>query len=239
MTASQSRPVLTVDEIDTHYGASHVLKNVSLTVRPNETVTILGRNGVGKTTTLRSIMGLTPPTTGKVTLNGEKIHGLEPYQVRRRGISWVPEGRRVFSGLTVEENLRIAASQGESTDFESVFDQFPVLAERRNQSAETMSGGEQQMLAIARGLIGPQTELLLLDEPSEGLAPQIQEDVKDIVNGLTERGIPILLVEQNPDIAITLADRVYIMETGRIKYEEDADNIDATGRVVEQYLGVK
>jgi len=238
VTNEASNQLLRVEDIDTYYGRSHVLKDVSVSVGRHEVVTLLGRNGVGKTTTLRSIMGLTPPNSGSVTLDGKEIRGLEPYQVRRRGIAWVPEGRRVFSGLTVEENLRIAASPGVSMDLAPIYERFPRLDERRNQNAQTLSGGEQQLLAIARGLVGPPTRLLLLDEPSEGLDPRHQEEVKAVIAELRE-DVPILLVEQNVELALALADRAYMMETGEIKYESSTDDLDLSDATVERYLGVR
>ena len=237
-----SDPLLSVDGIDTHYGESHILFDLSLSVGEGEIIALIGRNGAGKTTTLRSVMGLTPPTSGTVEIRGEAINGLDPNQIRKRGISWIPEERRVFGGLTVEENLRLAAHSGEgdqSARFEEVYDQFPRLDERRDQQAGTMSGGEQQMLAIARALLGPETDLLLLDEPSEGLAPQIVDDVADIVRELNERGVTVLLVEQNAEMALGLADRAYILETGRIVHESPASELLKDRETMESYLGVK
>jgi len=229
--------ILNVQSINTYYGESHVLKDVSLRIDGNEVVSLIGRNGAGKTTTIRSIMGLTPPRDGRIDLFEQPIHGLDPFDVRRRGVSWVPEGRRMLRGLTVEENLRVAANPGQS-EYEFVFDRFPVLADRRSQLTETLSGGEQQMLAIARALVGPETEILLLDEPSEGLAPQIQEDVQDIINEISDNGIPILIIEQNVDIALSLADRVYIMETGSIEFEGPAERLAEDEKLIEKYIGV-
>jgi len=237
-----SDPLLSVDEINTHYGESHILFDLSLSVREGEFIALVGRNGAGKTTTLRSVMGLTPPTSGTVEMCGEAIDGLDPSQIRKRGISWVPEERRVFGSLSVEENLRLAAHSGEgdmSAEFEEVYDQFPRLDERRDQSAGTMSGGEQQMLAIARALLGPETDLLLLDEPSEGLAPQIVDDVADIVRDLNERGVTVLLVEQNAEMALGLADRAYVLETGKIVHESLASELLEDRETMESYLGVK
>jgi len=233
--------VLSVDGIDTHYGQSHVLFDVSLSVGRGEVVALVGRNGAGKTTTLRSIMCLTPVTSGEITKDGEPIHGLEPHAVRKRGVSWVPEERRVFGDLTVEENLRLAAHSGDGGKdrFEDVYERFPRLDERRDQQAGTMSGGEQQMLAIARGLLGPETDLLLLDEPSEGLAPQIVDDVADIIRELNEDGVTILLVEQNAEMALGLADRAYVLETGEVVHDAPADELLDDREAMESYLGVK
>jgi branched-chain amino acid transport system ATP-binding protein len=236
---SDAEPVLRVDGIDTYYGSSHVLHDVSLAVDAGEIVTLIGRNGAGKTTTLRSITGLTPPERGRIVFRGEEIHGLRPYQVRRRGVTWVPEDRRVFPMLDVADNVRLAASAGDGTsDVERVYELFPRLDERRSQRAGTLSGGEQQMLAIARALVGPVTVLLMLDEPSEGLAPQIIEDVRDAILEINEEGVTVLLVEQNADLALELAERAYVIETGRIEYEGDADRLRDDDALMQQYLGV-
>jgi len=231
--------LLSVSGINTHYGESHVLFDVSLSVDRGEVVALVGRNGAGKTTTLRSVMCLTPVTSGQITKDGEPIHGLEPHDVRKRGVSWVPEERRVFGDLTVAENLRLAAHSGGKTSFEDVYERFPRLDERRNQKAGTMSGGEQQMLAIARGLLGPETDLLLLDEPSEGLAPQIVDDVADIIRELNEDGVTILLVEQNAEMALGLADRAYVLETGTVVHDAPANELLDDREAMESYLGVK
>lgn len=233
---------LIIDSIDTYYGDSHVLFDVSLSVDESEIVALVGRNGAGKTTTLRSIMGLTPAQSGRIEKDGEPIDGLDPHQVRKRGISWVPEERRVFGGLTVEENLRLAAHSADTDQrerIEEVYQRFARLDERRTQKAGTLSGGEQQMLAIARALLGPETDLLLLDEPSEGLAPQIVEDVEAIIRELNEEGVTILLVEQNAEMALGLADRAYVLETGEVVHESSADELLADRAAMEQYLGVQ
>ncbi|WP_425603066.1 ABC transporter ATP-binding protein [Halosolutus gelatinilyticus] len=237
-----SERLLTVDSIDTHYGESHILFDLSLAVDRGEIVALVGRNGAGKTTTLRSIMGLTPPTDGTIAKAGSRIDGLDPHEIRKRGLSWIPEERRVFGSLTVAENLRLAAHSGaddQTERFEEIYEQFPRLDERRAQKAGTMSGGEQQMLAIARALLGPETDLLLLDEPSEGLAPQIVDDVADIVRELNERGVTILLVEQNAEMALELADRAYVLETGEIVHESTATELLDDRETMEGYLGVK
>lgn len=234
--------LLVVDSIDTYYGESHILFDLSLAVGRGDIVALVGRNGAGKTTTLRSIMGLTPPADGTVTLDGIDITGFEPHETRKQGISWIPEGRRVFGGLTVEENLRLAAHSGEDdqTDrFEEIYQRFPRLDERRGQKAGTMSGGEQQMLAIARALLGPETDVLLLDEPSEGLAPQIVEDVADIIRELNAEGVTILLVEQNANMALELADHAYVLENGNIVHDSPASELLEDREAMESYLGVK
>ncbi|AHG01287.1 ABC transporter (plasmid) [Halostagnicola larsenii XH-48] len=234
--------LLSVDSIDTHYGESHILFDLSLTIDRGDIVALVGRNGAGKTTTLRSIMGLTPVTNGEITKGDEQIQGREPHEIRKQGISWVPEERRVFSGLSVEENLRLAAHSGDGkqTDqFEEIYRRFPRLDERREQDAGTMSGGEQQMLAIARALLGPDTDLLLLDEPSEGLAPQIVDDVAAIIRELNDDGVTILLVEQNAEMALGLADYAYVLETGEIVHESPAAELATDREAMESYLGVK
>ncbi|MDT3437756.1 ABC transporter ATP-binding protein [Haloarcula sp. 1CSR25-25] len=240
--------VLDVDSVDTYYGPSHVLHDVSLNVEADEIVALIGRNGAGKTTTLRTIMGVTPPKNGDVRLHGDPIQGLSPNKIRRHGISWTPEDRRVFPDLTVAENLRIAnrvepdnegTNRGTTFTVEEVYESFDRLDERRDQRAGTMSGGEQQMLAIARSLVGPPVELLALDEPSEGLAPKIVDDVRDMIERLNERGMTILLVEQNAHLALELADRAYILETGHIELTAPADELLADQDVLETYLGVR
>jgi len=240
--------VLDVDSVDTYYGPSHVLHDVSLRVERDEIVALIGRNGAGKTTTLRSIMGVTPPKDGAIRLHGDEVHGLSPNEIRRRGISWTPEDRRVFPDLTVAENLRIAnrvtadtsnADHGTSFTVEEIYDSFERLDERRDQRAGTMSGGEQQMLAIARSLVGPPVEVLALDEPSEGLAPQIVDDVREMIEELNERGMTILLVEQNAHLALELADRAYVLETGHIELTAPASELLDDQDVLETYLGVR
>ncbi|GAB7011188.1 ABC transporter ATP-binding protein [Halorubrum trueperi] len=230
--------VLQMDGIDTYYQNGQVLFDVSLSVRPGEIVALVGRNGAGKTTTLRSIMGLTPPRSGQVLHRGEDITGQGPDTIRRNGISWVPEERRIFPDLTVEENLRIAQSSGDDTDTSFVYDRFPRLDERRGQLAGTMSGGEQQMLAIARGLLGPSLDVLLLDEPSEGLAPSIVKDVAETIRTLKDDGVTMILVEQNAEMALELADYAYVIQTGEIVYQSDADQFRSNQSLMQQYLGV-
>lgn len=233
--------LLTVDEINTFYGESHILHDVSFEISTGEMITLIGRNGAGKTTTLRSIMGLTPPRSGRIVLNGEEIQSFRPYQIRQRGISWVPEDRRIFPDLTVDENIRLAVSAGDGTrsGIDQVYDLFPRLDERRSQRTGTMSGGEQQMLAIARALVGPTTDLLLLDEPSEGLAPQIIDVVRDSIRSLNDEGVTVLLVEQNADLALEIADRAYVLETGRIEYRGGTEELRANEDLMQQYLGVQ
>jgi branched-chain amino acid transport system ATP-binding protein len=232
-------PLLAVEGIDTYYGHSHVLHDVSFTIEEGEVVALVGRNGAGKTTTLRSIMGLTPPKRGTIRFDGREVEGRDPHEIRRLGVSWVPEDRRLFPTLRVSENLTLAANRGDNTDLEPVYERFPRLDERREQTAGTMSGGEQQMLAIARALVGLDTDLLLLDEPSEGLAPRIVDSVVDIVRELNEEGVTVLLVEQNADMALSLADRAYVIDGGSIVFDGPAAELEANRELMERYLGVR
>ncbi|MFM9849552.1 MAG: ABC transporter ATP-binding protein [Hyphomicrobiaceae bacterium] len=213
-------PLLEVDGIHTAYGSSRVLFGISLDIKPGECVCLLGRNGVGKTTTMRSIMGLTPPSQGHVRFKGEDITGSAPYRLARRGIGYVPEDRRIFAELTVWENLDVAArstNRAGRWTVESVTELFPKLGELRERMGGVLSGGEQQMLTIARTLMG-NPELLLLDEPSEGLAPVIVEHLLAQVQRLKGEGLTILLAEQGVDFSLSLADRVYVLEKGAVRF---------------------
>jgi branched-chain amino acid transport system ATP-binding protein len=225
-------PILEVDGIHTAYGTSRVLFGISLDMKPGECVCLLGRNGVGKTTTMRSIMGLTPPSQGRVRFKGEDITGSPPYRLARRGIGYVPEDRRIFAELTVWENLDVAARSAERAGrwtAETVTELFPKLGELRDRMGGVLSGGEQQMLTIARTLMG-NPELLLLDEPSEGLAPVIVENLLAQVQRLKGEGLTILLAEQGVEFSLSLADRVYVLEKGAVRFsgaaaqlKDDAD----------------
>ena len=232
-------PSLEVKDLYTYYGLSQVLFGVSLHVMPGECVCLLGRNGVGKTTTMRSIMGLTPPRRGRVTWKGRDIAGREPYAVARAGIGFVPEDRRIFSDLTVWENLDVAARSRGTGGFtvERVFDLFPKLRELVDRPGGFLSGGEQQMLTIARTLMG-NPELLLLDEPSEGLAPLVVEHLGEQIRRLKSEGLTILLAEQNVDFSLDLADRVYVLEKGSIRYEGTAADFRADDSIRHQYLAL-
>jgi branched-chain amino acid transport system ATP-binding protein len=217
-------PLLEVEDIHTAYGSSRVLFGISLDIKPGECVCLLGRNGVGKTTTIRSIMGLTPPSQGHVRFKGKDITAYEPYRLARLGMGYVPEDRRIFAELTVWENLEGAARSASrsgrwSTD--SVADLFPKLGELRDRMGGVLSGGEQQMLTIARTLVG-NPELLLLDEPSEGLAPVIVESLLAQVQRLKSEGLTILLAEQGVDFSLSLADRVYVLEKGAVRFSGQA-----------------
>jgi branched-chain amino acid transport system ATP-binding protein len=214
--------ILELKDIYTAYGLSQILFGVSLKINGGEVVSLLGRNGVGKTTTLRSIMGLTPPRSGSIKFKGEEIAGKPPYQIARRGIGSVPEDRRIFPDLTVWENLDVAIKSsregGPSWTMERVFELFPALEPLQNRQGGFLSGGEQQMLTIARALMG-NPELLLLDEPSEGLAPVVVKHLGQQITKLREEGMTILLCEQNFRFSLDLSDRLYILEKGEVRYE--------------------
>jgi branched-chain amino acid transport system ATP-binding protein len=212
--------LLEAEGIHTAYGSSRVLFGVTLDIKPGECVCLLGRNGVGKTTTMRSIMGLTPPSQGHVRFKGTDITGFAPYRLARRGIGYVPEDRRIFAELTVWENLEVAARSANRSGHwtaETVGGLFPKLDELRDRMGGVLSGGEQQMLTIARTLMG-NPELLLLDEPSEGLAPVVVENLLEQVKRLKEQGLTILLAEQGVDFSLSLADRVYVLEKGAVRH---------------------
>jgi len=233
-------PILAVGEIYTAYGLSRVLFGVSLEVAAGECVCLLGRNGVGKTTTMRSIMGLTAPQQGRVVWKGRDIAGCEPYQIADLGIGFVPEDRRIFADLTVWENLDVAARSRGGTSawtLERVFGLFPKLRELVDRQGGFLSGGEQQMLTIARTLMG-NPELLLLDEPSEGLAPLVVDHLKDQIARLKQDGLTILLAEQNVDFCLDLADRVYVLEKGHIRYEGTAASFREDESIRAQYLAL-
>jgi len=229
-------PLLAVEGIQTYYGDSHVLEGVDLEVREGEVVALMGRNGVGKTTTLRSVLQLTPPREGSIRLRGEELNGLGTHEVAARGVGWIPEERRMFSQLTVEENVRVAVPDADDAEagLAFAFDTFPDLRERRDATAGDLSGGQQQMLAIARGLVGD-NDLLLVDEPSEGLAPQIVEAVAEALVDAAE-DTTILLVEQNLPLALDVADRFYVLDHGTVVDEGDASEVDADAERLRRYL---
>jgi branched-chain amino acid transport system ATP-binding protein len=237
--------MLSLENVNTYYGYSHILQGVSLEVRQGEIVVLLGRNGVGKTTTMKTIMGIQPPKTGKVVFMGENIAGLPPYRIAQRGISLIPEDRRVIPGLTVYENLKLGSlvrTKAKDRDglFEMVFDYFPRLKERTKQDAGKLSGGEQQMLTIARGLMS-QPKLMLIDEPSEGLAPLLVQEIMKIIKKLQQDGVTILLVEQHVEMAMRLSEnqRAYIMEKGQIRMTGNLEELDSRIEEVVQCLGAK
>jgi branched-chain amino acid transport system ATP-binding protein len=233
--------VLELDGLDVAYGSVRALRGVSVRVEAGELVTLIGANGAGKTTTIRSISGLLRPAAGSIRFEGTPIHTLAPEAIVGLGIVQVPEGRRIFPELTVEENLRVGAylvrERAQITErFERVYTLFPRLRERRRQLGSTLSGGEQQMLAFGRALMaGPR--LLLLDEPSLGLAPLLVQDVARVVTELKRSGLTILLVEQNARLALTLADRGYVLETGRIVLSDTSARLLANPDIQRSYLG--
>ncbi|PSQ48954.1 ABC transporter ATP-binding protein [Halobacteriales archaeon SW_7_65_23] len=227
---------LELEDVQTYYGQSHVLQGVDLEVDEGEVVALLGRNGVGKTTTIRSILQLTPPRSGDVRFRGESLVGKDTHEVAGAGIGWIPEGRRMFARLSVEENLRAAVPDATAVDeaLGTAYDTFPILQERRGQRAGTLSGGQQQMLAIARGLIGD-NDLLLIDEPSEGLAPQIVSDVGRALLSASEE-VSILLVEQKLSLALDLANRFYVMDHGTIIDSGETADVTAEDERLRRHL---
>jgi len=229
--------MIELDRINTFYGLGHILHDLSLRVGEGEVVALLGRNGAGKTTTMRSIAGLTPPRSGEIRYKGRDIAGLEAHRISRLGIALVPETRDIFSFLSAKENLSIAARKESRWQIDAVLDRFPRLKERLSNKGRELSGGEQQMLAIARALLtGP--ELLLLDEPSQGLAPMMVEAVMDTIRDLKKERVSMLLVEQNAEMALQLADRVYVIDHGTVVFEGTPAALRADRQVTTTYLGV-
>jgi branched-chain amino acid transport system ATP-binding protein len=241
VSTNGTTPILEIDDIHTYYGSIHALKGISLTVNEGEIVTLLGANGAGKSTTLRSINGLNRPRQGSIRFQGRDITSVPPHEIVKRGIAQSPEGRRLFPRMTVTENLEMGAFQRKDKsefkqDMERVFELFPRLQERRNQKAGTMSGGEQQMCAMGRALMA-RPKLLLLDEPSLGLAPIFVERIFDIVKQINEQGTSILLVEQNALMALDNAHRGYVLETGNIVLADSAAALKTNEQVRKTYLG--
>jgi branched-chain amino acid transport system ATP-binding protein len=239
--SAQSSPMLKLTDVHTYYGAIHAVKGVDLEVHQGEIVTLIGANGAGKSTTLRSINGLSHPRRGTIIFNGKNITEMPPHEVVKSGISQSPEGRRLFPHMTVLENLDLGAFQRKDRsqlreDLDRVYDLFPRLNERKSQKAGTLSGGEQQMVAIGRALMA-RPKLLMLDEPSMGLAPIFVERIFDIVKEINSQGTPILLVEQNALMALDVANRGYVMETGRIALKGDAQELRDNEQVRKTYLG--
>lgn len=237
--------MLQVENVNTYYGYSHILQGVSLEVKDGEIVVLLGRNGVGKTTTMKTIMGIQPPTGGKVLFCNEDITGLPPYKIAQKGISLIPEDRRVIPNLTVHENLRLGSLVlGKTKDrerlFETVLNYFPRLKERLKQQGGSLSGGEQQMLTIGRGLMA-KPKLMLIDEPSEGLAPKIVHEIMEIIKKLQKDGVTILLVEQHVEMAMRLSEnlRAYIMEKGQIRMCGNLEELTCRIDEVVRCLGAK
>jgi len=225
-------------DLNAHYGKVHVLRGVNLKVQPGEAVALLGRNGVGKTTTLKTIMGLVPPTGGTVTFNGQETSSMQPHKVPGTGIGYVPQGRGIFPILSVEENLFLGVSKRPpQAIIDYVFDRFPRLQERLKQPGGTLSGGEQQMLAIARCLV-MQPKLIILDEPTEGIMPILVKEIRREIEAVRETGVSILLVEQNIKTALRLCTRVYLMEKGQVVHEASAEDLKNDKDTLHRYLGV-
>ncbi len=232
--------ILKVDNINVYYGAIHAIKGISFEVNEGEVVTLIGANGAGKSTTLQTVSGLLHSRTGSIEFNGENLGKIPPHLIVRKGLAQVPEGRRIFQQMSVEENLEMGAYTRDKSelegDLENVYKQFPRLLERRRQIAGTLSGGEQQMLAIGRALMS-HPKLLMLDEPSMGLAPILVEQIFDIIRQLNEAGTTILLVEQNAQMALSVAHRAYVMETGKITLSGTGKELAESDQVRKAYLG--
>lgn len=240
--AAEAPVRVSVDRIDCHYGAVQALFEVSVEVRQAETIAVLGGNASGKSTTVKSVLGLVKPTRGTVTLDGQRIDGLSPADIIERGVASVPEGRRVFPEMSVYENLLLGAwprrkeKAAIQASLERAYEAFPRLAERRNQAAGTLSGGEQQMLALARAWVRNPT-LVCIDEPSMGLSPKFVDLVYDVLFGWKDQGITILIVEQNARLALELADRAYVLQHGKVVLSGNADDLAADPSVQKAYLG--
>jgi branched-chain amino acid transport system ATP-binding protein len=230
--------LLEVDRINSFYGDSHILFDVSLAVEEREVVALLGRNGAGKTTTLKTIMGVLPAKTGSIRLSNEPIEALQPFEIARRGVQLVPEERRIFGGLTVAENLELASLSAEKPlSHEAIYAYFPRLGERRTSRGRNLSGGEQQMLAIARALIRD-ARIILLDEPFEGLAPLVVRDLLSVAETLAAQGRTIVIVEQNVTAALDLAQRVYVLNNGHVVFSGTTAELRAEPAVMKNHLGV-
>jgi branched-chain amino acid transport system ATP-binding protein len=231
--------LLSLRDVHTYYGASHILHGVSLEVRPGEVVGLLGRNGMGKTTTLQTILGLPPPRRGKILFRGEVISGRPTYVIVENGVGWVPQGHRIFPTLTVIENLELAAAKARPGRWtlDEMYRLFPRLHARRDARGDALSGGEQQMLAIARALVQNPT-LMLMDEPSEGLSPLLVQEVGNIIAHLHEQGVSILMVEQNLHFALGIAEKILIMNKGAILFSGLPQELARNDQLCRQYLGV-
>jgi branched-chain amino acid transport system ATP-binding protein len=243
MSALPADPIIAVENLHTYYGKSHILHGVSLAVGKGEVVGLLGRNGVGKSTTLKTIMGLVHASEGRVLLANQPVTGLPAHKLAKLGIGYVPEDRRIFRLLTVMENLRTGLDRPGVTEarkqelLDKVFAYFPVLGERRSQAGGTLSGGEQQMLAIARAMM-LEPKIILLDEPTEGLMPRMVSQIRQIIDVLHREGVAILLVEQNVPLTLEASQRVYIMEKGMVRHHAAASDLKVGDAVIAQYLGV-
>ncbi len=234
-------PVFVIKNLNVCYGAIQALRDVSLEVNEGEIITLIGSNGAGKSTTLRAISGLIPAASGSISLGGKELTKASPTQIVRAGIVQVPEGRRIFTDMTVYENLLMGTYlRGDKAqirrDIESMYERFPILGKRKNQLAGTLSGGEQQMLAMSRALMA-RPKLLLLDEPSMGLSPVLVKEIFDLIQEINRAGTTILLVEQNANLALSIASRAYILETGQIAMSGDADELASSDAVRRAYLG--
>jgi branched-chain amino acid transport system ATP-binding protein len=229
--------MLTLEDIHTYYGDSHVLHGVSLEVRPGELVCLMGRNGAGKTTTIRSIIGFNRPRSGRVIVNGRDVTGVPAHKIAQSGVGLVPQGRHIFSDLTVKENLVFAQKEKGPWDLDKIYNLFPRLQERQQNRGNALSGGEQQMLAIGRALLMNPT-LLLLDEPSEGLAPMVVREIGQIIGGLRQTGMAILLAEQNLKLAFSLGDRCYILSKGEVVAQGDTESLRHNDDIKHRHLGV-
>ncbi|MGG5317187.1 ABC transporter ATP-binding protein [Enterococcus sp. AZ072] len=232
--------MLKIEKLSVHYGVIQAVRDVNFEVNEGEIVSLIGANGAGKTTILRTISGLIQPSNGKITFEGEEIQKRQPQKIVAKGISQVPEGRHVFSGLTVQENLEMGAflrKDGNlSAEYEAIFQKFPILKERRTQDASTLSGGEQQMLAMGRALMS-KPRLLLLDEPSMGLAPIFIKEIFNIIQEIQQQGTTVLLIEQNAKMALSIANRGYVLETGKVVLEGTGEELLASDEVKKAYLG--
>jgi branched-chain amino acid transport system ATP-binding protein len=237
-------PLLAVEEVDAYYGEAQILHGLALTIGPGETVALLGRNGRGKTTTIKTILGLVRARRGRILFDGADITRLPTHLIGRRGIAWVPDNRRIFPTLTVERNLAMALNRAlpraagvEPWDLPRVYARFPILARLRDRPGEHLSGGEAQLVAIARALL-MHPRLVLLDEPSQGLAPRIVEDIMAVIQEMRDEGIAILLVEQNSSLALSIADRVYVIDDGRIVHASLAAALEANPALKHRLLAV-
>jgi branched-chain amino acid transport system ATP-binding protein len=241
MTPESSDTILNIDQINTFYGQSHVLQGVALSIQKGEVVCLLGRNGVGKTTTLRSIIGLTPPRSGRILFKGIDVVGRQPFQIAQMGMGYVPDDRRIFPDLTLFENLEMArrlSSKGKNRwTFEKIYDLFPVFIELKQRKGIQLSGGEQKMLAIGRALM-KNPDLLLLDEPSEGLAPLIVQNLAEVTARIRSEAVTILLADQNLKFCRRTSDRGYILEKGMIQYQGIMEEIWKDEEIVRKYLVV-